>query len=83
MSAHTPGPWTANGHAVFAGEKKLCDTDLYDLEESLANARLMAAAPDLLDACRFVLDADRGRAWMSQAIKAVVDVVAKAEGREP
>jgi hypothetical protein len=71
MSKHTPGPWRAgpNGgwglgpiNAVFTAE-----SDLYgDLLASLqtvpvsphmeANARLMAAAPDLLEALKQMLE---------------------------
>lgn len=60
---HTPGPWVAsftrlsevratNG-AVIAKCQKL--TDLTNLQ---ANARLIAAAPELLDACMAMLEWD-------------------------
>ncbi len=63
---HTPGPWRAKTYAdflgVFAGDAKtpICDLGLApapdwpaaEAEETTANARLMAAAPDLLDALK-------------------------------
>ena len=61
---HTPGPWTAYLYdsepasieaADGDGPIALVGTDLYDMEERDANARLMAAAPDLLAACEGLL----------------------------
>lgn len=54
MSAHTPGPWIATGRVISGGNPEflICETtcgrSLRD--EDLANARLIAAAPDLLAA---------------------------------
>ena len=56
MSAHTPGPWTVgkkyasdihqtNGNLLIA-RVMLCNIDL---SESFANARLIAATPELLE----------------------------------
>lgn len=58
MSKHTPGPWEideANPEMVTAGEYYICDCDgdfYQDLEQSEyeANACLIAAAPDMLEA---------------------------------
>jgi hypothetical protein len=52
MSKHTPGPWEAKGTDVFAGKNciGICDTDNDTQKRMEANARLMAAAPDLLAA---------------------------------
>jgi hypothetical protein len=59
---HTPGPWKVKAHstAVLAGRKQICSnvnsaSNLPvnmrdDLEIAHANARLIAAAPDLLGA---------------------------------
>lgn len=62
----TPGPWRAairRGYvAVMAGPqvatKAIADCRTVDTEypESVANCHLIAAAPDLLEACQFVLD---------------------------
>ena len=62
---HTPGPWTmdgatieAAGHASVVGIYQEHSGALYG--ESLANARLCAAAPDLLEACEALLDETTG-----------------------
>ena len=87
MSKHTPGPWLV-GYAVrgaFQIEDEygmvLCTRNYWDnnAEASEANARLIAAAPDLLAMLKVAqlwLDID-GRYDM-QGINAVI---AKAEGR--
>lgn len=53
----TPGPWEVDGHMVRTADGEFNyiadtyndDTD-FDHEDSAANARLIAAAPDLLEA---------------------------------
>lgn len=65
MTTHTPGPWTIcfDGQ-IDSGEgksyKMICrfNTDTYkEMVESgdLANAKLISASPNLLDACQSVL----------------------------
>lgn len=57
---HTPGPWqlSANGPEIFAGGSTFRVGPLAtvyprnDGREQRANAALIAAAPELLDACR-------------------------------
>lgn len=68
MSAkHTPGPWLAEGGKVFADTGRLFDRAVaivgvpLDKNDNLfgeleANARLIAAAPDLLEAAQWVID---------------------------
>lgn len=62
MSKHTPGPWEAVGGLVrtavrandrggMSGGLLVAETALTD-EERFANARLISAAPDLLDEAR-------------------------------
>jgi len=59
---HTPGPWTAHthepeeniAHRVTSGVHQsvpVCQTGRWD-QASAADARLIAAAPDLLEACQ-------------------------------
>ena len=65
MSVHTPGPWfysrgeaASEGHYVSAEEAIVAETEGYHpesgealkLEVAESNARLIAAAPDLLEA---------------------------------
>lgn len=99
--SHTPGPWVLNGWdvvksgcvevkdglhtfpalaAIHNGDGKLC------MEEINANARLIAAAPELLMACRMLVALEDGDAheadtsW-KQARKIMRSAIAKAEGR--
>ena len=59
MSAHTPGPWYVSGLEVMAADdrKTLICTGYGSTGNKQANAdrRLMAAAPELLDALRALL----------------------------
>ena len=60
MSAHTPGPWGLDGNLIEGpdGERVACIT-AYSRRtpKQKANARLIAAAPDLLEALRGMMDA--------------------------
>lgn len=99
MSEHTKGPWKfradgrtgdcgicADGTGIFveafaeirhAGENAR--------EEALANARLIAAAPDLLDVCREFLSVIGPEGYYPTAGKTATDrmraAIVKAEGR--
>nr|OAP95151.1 hypothetical protein A4U53_18185 [Rhizobium leguminosarum] len=88
---HTPGPWKfktdhlkgdcgihAEGTGIFAE----AFTDIRhagegNRTEALANARLIAAAPDLLDALKGLLSSPTHEGWQGEARAAI----AKAEGR--
>ncbi len=54
---HTPGPWTIQGEYVEALDldrpRSVCT--MAEGRQSPANARLIAAAPDLLKACQQVM----------------------------
>lgn len=60
MSRHTPAPWTIDNRAIY-GTNGMLKPFIASVEddhgdgETAANARLIAAAPDLLDACRCAL----------------------------
>lgn len=97
MNAHTPGPWEVDvdgtGWAIGPSDRFVAtididhtidenDTPLSDAECE-ANARLIAAAPDLLEALRFMLDAyveDPWEANRSAAEEAARDAIARALG---
>jgi hypothetical protein len=49
MSAHTPGPWIASAEDVLAGDDWVCGCNFATMDGK-ANARLIAAAPELLSA---------------------------------
>lgn len=64
IKRHTPGPWIANGGYIRLDK---CGTAFIrimpkygpvatDKEERKANARLIAAAPELLEACEKLFD---------------------------
>ena len=67
MSKHTPGPWIAVGYQVEVESDDIpdiCNCDpahidqehlQWDEETIMANARLIAAAPDLLEALQLVV----------------------------
>ena len=49
MANHTPGPWKARMNCdVIAGERLVADCMTGWLREDRANARLIAAAPEML-----------------------------------
>jgi len=87
--SHTPGPWIADDSAELCvtTEEGLVIADVacpeeHDWREDMANARLIAEAPNMLDALRQVL------AWrgldgdgISDPVRQhVIGVIAKATG---
>jgi hypothetical protein len=85
---HSPGPWTTDEVWVreVATDNMVADCmgdDSIDAATARANARLVAAAPDLLEACRgMVWLYDEG--WNERRLKEYIAVcraaVAKMEG---
>ena len=70
MTAHTPGPWSVDcwtgtlqgdtahqgtHEAVWKDELLICPTGLTSDPEALPNARLIAAAPELLEALQIAV----------------------------
>ena len=100
MTNHTKGPWEAcsvNNLSIFSGDKSIATVypDIYNEEwvvETIpvaqANARLIAAAPDLLDA--LVLSLKELKEWSkdhgqcigtNEAIQTAHTAIAKARGK--
>ncbi len=62
--SHTPGPWVSRNNMVFCGKKCICSNVnaaspnqqniAEDVAMSIANARLMAAAPEMLGALQHI-----------------------------
>ena len=89
MSKHTPGPWRYQEgsdpytHIVRAGETGLgrfvvqCGQSRDGIEE--ANARLIAAAPEMLLALYRILPLIQEH---EEEVRLVLDAIAKAEGRQ-
>jgi hypothetical protein len=92
---HTPGPWTSGGFAIVSDRPYpqwreiatvACDPrDLSD-PEAAANARLIAAAPELLSALREIVHYDEGSSEQGSYGYDVLGrckaAIAKAEGRD-
>ena len=92
--AHTPGPWRISKLTETAVEdgdgRGICSTGGYQqnfdtervYQENRANARLIAAAPDLLDACKRASEILRGRGYPGWGVAKDIlnEAIAKAEG---
>lgn len=79
---HTPGPWKIgvfNTHTVIRTEKGLghiCALTEAPRSQQIADARLIAAAPELLNACYLALE-ELPEGYIAQTIRTAID---KAEG---
>ena len=103
MSKHTPGPWVVVGSRTKYVEARLvgslmqevaaCGPTLADEgygQQQEANARLIAAAPDLLEALRGMFamwrSVCRAQGWepehLAEAVRAQA-AIAKATGEQP
>lgn len=78
----TPGPWSHHGDYVKAnrGLGYIARMSDYDRNEQIANACLMAAAPDLLDALIWVRDNCTGLPAVAHAL--ADKAISKAKGEE-
>ena len=106
LTTYTPGPWTAATAlalvdadcqpSINAGGKSIAMVRRkrgIALPEALANARLIAAAPELVEACRKLRNAqraymaDRGNEALGRAVgeaAAEMDaLLAKIDGEQP
>ncbi len=89
---HTPGPWELDPR--FPGDVQSVNPK-YEIatawregrhrgppsSEGVANALLIAAAPDLLEACRLLIGADGEGMLFSERVNKARHAIAKAEGR--
>ena len=97
MSKHTPGPWVVVGSRTKYVEARLvvslmqevaaCGPTLADEgygQQQEANARLIAAAPDLLEALKELADCG-AEAWGEDrpCVKWARAAIAKATGEQP
>ena len=94
MSAqHTPGPWRSSGSLTIYIEARLGDGWIQEVcsvgpteadkgygEQQQANARLIAAAPDLLEALQAVLANSLDSKGLADAHKQARAAIAKATG---
>ncbi len=87
MSNHTPAPWHTNGKSIFSGDYLIITTvnnDVFTQETNEANAVLIAAAPELLEALRELVayhgsDVDNG---LDELLTAARTAITKATGQE-
>lgn len=86
MTKHTPGPWRVvedrapSSLEVYAGKTAIAECwRRADVETEIANARLIAAAPELLDALKFVI-AGVPDTW--EGVQKARATIAKATGGE-
>lgn len=81
---HTPGPWEVAGTEIWAGSKRITmGRGAHDEKEAAvrnANARLIAAAPELLQACQRALHWIRPLA--DPDAEFIREAIAKATGKE-
>lgn len=89
MSKHTPGPWdkwqTIAAHAATAEEMKVVLAFFYGgkpekEEEAIANTRLIAAAPDLLEALQLILSSISGWGADTTPLDKARAAISKATG---
>lgn len=88
---HTLGPWVILDEPNRHGSYLIYDKNEYGIGEAwnisediqnYANARLMAAAPDLLEACiQFVRKVECGKARSKKSYEQMKKAIAKAEGK--
>lgn len=90
--SHTPGPWQVNPdipHLVGNGTAEVANLywgELISGMEMRANARLIAAAPELLEALKAVIEWDDDCPFMlgegfGELRERIETAIAKAEGR--
>lgn len=78
MSKHTPGPWHAMGWNVYDKDDMIADAGFVSEVKSDANARLIAAAPDMLEALESIEDMRSMQGADRYRVKAAI---AKAKGQ--
>ena len=80
MSKHTPGPWATRESATHVTVTNACGDAVFHEDKRIpgvmADARLIAAAPELLDACKAALSDDQPYIDKCRA------AIAKATGQE-
>lgn len=92
---HTPGPWQINGSHIYSADPEREIIAQAQAPNLIANAHLIAAAPEMLEALKQVADllrdhvveqtARAGRVWSGErsnpmALNAAYAVIAKASG---
>ena len=69
--------WRIVENRIFAGTQKICE--ICHNPQSRQNARLIAAAPDLLEVCKAIAaESQAGLRWSANNITALNAAIAKA-----
>ena len=89
--SHTPGPWNTPEYMTMRNGNYIIRESEYQepiaivcagMDAGQANARLIACAPELLQACKdFVAKVERGEARSTDTYQQMKTVIAKAEGK--
>lgn len=80
----TPGPWhVANGCQIRSAKDQIAKAWMMRDGEGQANARLIAAAPELLEALNLVLDNCLDSGGLAAAHAKARAAIAKATGDNP
>jgi hypothetical protein len=85
MSDHTPGPWSVYGYEIVSEDGQrvaTASTPARPHPEERANARLIAASPELLAVLRGILT-NAGSHIDTEWLELATAIIAQAEGREP
>ena len=65
MNKHTPGPWATNGRCIYQeadspDSRQICEINYLDPDQDHEfNARLIAAAPDLLKVLQMMVSPEK------------------------
>jgi hypothetical protein len=80
----TPGPWWYDGREIMTvprGDIKICRIHpVTQKDDGSANARLIAAAPDLLEFLEELLDDHKNHCFMIDFQERAEKIIAKAKG---
>ena len=72
--AHTPGPWIAYewapGWSIGAINAQYTVANLSECNNARANARLIAAAPELLEVCQAIAELNQGQGQLNMCMVA-------------
>ncbi|MCK9525969.1 MAG: hypothetical protein M0R49_08580 [Limnochordia bacterium] len=87
---HTPGPWTTKEGKVTSNYGSVASLNIAHAkgfapteEEKRANARLIAAAPEMLEALKLIADTPCNHGAQDICPREIAQAaIAKAEGRE-
>ena len=75
---HTPAPWVYNGRVITANDGYPICSSVRNNSEMKANAKLIAAAPELLEALQRALNDFRCQNWTEETYNIIESAIKKA-----